>query len=99
MRTGPALRSTAHPCALAWRGLEGSYPNLFLEVDAAEIDDFVARFAAIPRREEYECLVGHYGVRRTQAAFWASADWFQARAAENEPLRSGIFDLNRYRNR
>jgi hypothetical protein len=37
-------------------------------------------------------------VRRTQAAFWASADWFQARAAENEPLRSGIFDLNRYRN-
>jgi hypothetical protein len=81
------------------RGLEGAYPNFFFEIDATEIDDFVARFAAIRDREDYERFVGLYGVRRTQAAFWASADWFQARAAENEPLRSGIFDLNRYRNR
>jgi hypothetical protein len=27
------------------------------------------------------------------------ADWYQAQALREEPLRAGILDLNRYRNR
>jgi hypothetical protein len=38
-------------------------------------------------------------VRRTNTGFWETADWFQAQSAREKPLLSGLFDLNRYRNR
>lgn len=81
------------------RRLEGSYPNFFFDLDIKEVDAFVARFESITTRGEYEKFVGLYGLRRTNTGFWAVSDWFQDWAMENEPLRAGIFDLNRYRNR
>ena len=79
--------------------LEGSYPNFFFDVDIAQIDDFTSRYLAIRDREDYEKFVGLYGVRRTSTDFWEIADWFQAQYAREKPVLSGLFDLNRYRNR
>ena len=81
------------------KGLTGSYPNFFFEIDINDVEAFVSRFESISNREEYEQFVGLYGVRRTNTEFWAISDWFHQSAMKHEPLRAGIFDLNRYRNR
>ena len=81
------------------KGMVGAYPNFFFEVAVDQLEAFVERFASIRTRDDYEQFVGLYGVRRTNTGFWSAADWFQARAARDAPLRAGIFDLNRYRNR
>ena len=81
------------------KGLTGSYPNFFFVIDNKDVDTFVKRVEAVRDRDDYERLVGLYGMRRTNTAFWATSDWFHAWLASNEPLRAGIFDLNRYRNR
>lgn len=81
------------------RGLEGSYPNFFLVVRPEELPDFTNRYAAISNRDDYERFVDIYGIRRTNLAFWETADWFQQKYAHDEPQLSGLFDLNRYANR
>jgi hypothetical protein len=64
-----------------------------------ELQDFTSRIMAVASRDDYERLVGIYGVRRTSDAFWETADWFQDYYAQQEPMLYGILDLNRYANR
>jgi hypothetical protein len=79
--------------------LEGSFPNFFFDVDIERIEDFTSRYIAIRDREDYEKFVALYGVRRTNTDFWEIADWFHDQYAREKPVLSGLFDLNRYRNR
>jgi len=79
--------------------LEGSYPNFFFSVALSELDDFTERCTAIRDHEDYEKFVDQYGVRRTNPEFWKLADWFQDELAQQKPVMSGLFDLNRYQNR
>jgi len=81
------------------RGIVGSYPNFFFHVTATEIDNFVDNLASIRSSADYEQVVARYGVRRTNTGFWQIADWFQDDYARQDPIESGILDLNRYRNR
>ncbi len=37
-----------------------------------------------------------YGINRSDERFWDTYDWFQQRLQEEEPVRGGLFDLNRY---
>ncbi len=79
--------------------LEGSYPNFFFSVALSEIEAFTRQCAAIRSRNDYKRFIDRYGVRRTDPKFWRLADWFQEEYARNKPVSSGLFDLNRYRNR
>jgi len=79
--------------------LEGSYPNIFFVVDLGDIEAFAERYLTIQDRDDYEQFVALYGVRRTSTGFWETADWFHAQYAREQPVLSGLFDLNRYRNR
>ena len=79
--------------------LEGAYPNFFYVVALDDIEDFVARYTSIKTGKEYEAFVSIYGQRRTSDNFWTHADWFKEQAAREQPIMSGIFDLNRYLNR
>jgi len=81
------------------KGLVGSYPNFFFEIDVNDVGAFVSRFESITSREGYEKFVGVYGIRRTNSRLWTTSDWFHQWSMKHEPLRAGIFDLNRYRNR
>ena len=36
------------------------------------------------------------GLNRADERLWESYDWFQQRFNEDEPVRGGLFDLNRY---
>ena len=82
------------------KGLEGSYPNFFysVDLDATEPLKDGDEIISIKNRQDYEKFVANYGIRRTSNTFWQTADWFQARAREEQPVLSGIYDLNRYRN-
>lgn len=88
-----------HDTLTVVEGIQGSYPNFFFVVEADELEDFTSRIMAVRTRDDYERLVGIYGVRRTSDAFWETADWFQDYYAKQEPLLYGILDLNRYANR
>jgi hypothetical protein len=81
------------------RWLEGSYPNFFYVVALEDIEAFVADYNAIENRQQYETFVAHYGQRRTSEDFWNHADWFKKQYAREQPILSGLFDLNRYENR
>ncbi|MHA2940405.1 fatty acid cis/trans isomerase [Vibrio sp. RC27] len=80
-------------------GLYGAYPNFFFEVDEAKVEEFVSSYTSIRTYLDYELFVHQYGVRRTNPNFWKTVDWFQAYNIKQNPIRAGIFDLNRYENR
>jgi len=82
---------------LPW--LEGSYPNFFYVVELDDVERFVGEYNAISNREHYESFIMRYGVRRTNEDFWEHADWFNSQHLLAEPVKAGIFDLNRYQNR
>lgn len=78
------------------KGFIGSYPNYFIDVHQSELPDFfdlLANFTGAP--EDIERL-RKYGVNRADSDFWQHYDWFQNRFNRNEPVTSGLFDLNRY---
>lgn len=81
------------------RWLEGVYPNFFYVVDLNDIEKFVEEYNALRNRREYEKFVARYGLRRTSEHFWMHADWFSQQYTRQQPILSGLFDLNRYQNR
>lgn len=78
--------------------LEGAYPNFFFEVDIDDIEHFTKGYAALTNREDYERFISIYGIRRTDTKFWEVADWTQDQYLREQPVKAGLFDLNRYRN-
>lgn len=77
-------------------GLIGSYPNYFVDVRAEDLPDFfdlLAHFTNSPADLE---RLAKYGINRSDDRFWETYDWFQQRFNEDEPVRGGLFDLNRY---
>jgi len=78
------------------RGLIGSYPNYFfdvLEKDLPDFFDLLEHFVGSPNDLQ---RLAKYGINRADDRFWDTYDWFQQRFNEDEPVRSGLFDLNRY---
>lgn len=82
---------------LPW--IEGTYPNFFYVVDLKDVQRFATEYAAIDSARDHERFVANFGVRRTNPEFWENADWFNAQALREQPLRGGILDFNRYLNR
>lgn len=77
-------------------GLIGSYPNYFVDVREEDLPDFfdlLANFKNSPRDRE---RIATYGINRSDDRLWDTYDWFQKRFLEDEPVRGGLFDLNRY---
>jgi len=89
-----------HDTMTVIKGLEGSYPNFFYVIDLAETEPFHegAQIISIQSPEDYQKLIATFGIRRTSNRFWETADWFQALERKNQPVLSGIYDLNRYVN-
>lgn len=80
-------------------GLIGSYPNYFVDVREEELPDFfdlLANFTGNARDRE---RVAKYGINRADQRLWETYDWFQKRFMEDNPVRGGLFDLNRYYHR
>ena len=59
----------------------------------SSLADMLERFDG---SDEYVAKLEKYGVNRADEGFWSSYDWFQARMTESDPVRAGLYDLNRY---
>jgi len=78
------------------RGSVGSYPNMFFDVSEEELPDFFDMLANFENNDIYIEKVKKYGISRSDKDFWKYFDWFQKRFYDDEPLHSGLYDLNRY---
>jgi hypothetical protein len=78
-------------------GYTGSYPNFAFDVPGGQIEEFAGALAAVDTEAEFTLLVDRWGVRRSSARFWQTFDWFNADARRRDPVESGLFDLNRYK--
>ena len=81
------------------RGVVGSYPAAFLELDEAEIPQLVSMLQTIETEEDYVALLDKFAVRRSSSDFWPFSDrvhqWYQ----QSQPIEFGLLDYNRFENR
>lgn len=77
-------------------GLIGSYPNYFFDVQEKDLPDFIDFLAHFDESPKNLARLAKYGVDRGDDRLWETYDWFQKRFNEEEPVKGGLFDLNRY---
>lgn len=79
-------------------GFYGSYPNYFLDIRQDDLPDFFDLLAHLDKMNpgEADRKIKKYGINRANKDFWQHYDWFQQRFNREQPIRSGLFDLNRY---
>ena len=77
-------------------GMIGSYPNLFFDIHQDDIPDFIRLIHSFDAGESSMARLAKYGINRSDDRFWETYDWFQKRFDEDEPVRGGLLDLNRY---
>lgn len=74
----------------------GSYPNYFFDVDLKDLNDFFDLIQHYDGSEMYKNKLLKYGINRSHPQFWEEFDWFQSHFIQQEPIESGLYDLNRY---
>jgi hypothetical protein len=77
-------------------GLIGSYPNYFVDLHEKDVPDFIDLLAHFDKSPRDLARLAKYGINRADDRLWGAYDWFQQRFNEDEPVRGGLFDLNRY---
>ena len=77
-------------------GLIGSYLNYFFDVREEDLPDFFDILAHFDKSPQAFERLAKYGVNRAEDRLWDTYDWFQKRFYEDDPVNSGLFDLNRY---
>lgn len=77
-------------------GMIGSYPNFFFDIHQDDIPDFIDLIHSFDASETSMKRLAKYGINRSDDRFWDTYDWFQKRFDEDEPVRGGLLDLNRY---
>jgi hypothetical protein len=78
------------------KGLIGSYPNYFFDVRQEDLPDFLDLLGHFEQNPKNLARLAKYGVNRADDRLWETYDWFQQRFNADEPVRGGLFDLNRY---
>ena len=73
------------------------YPVLAILIAKTLFVDF---FDLLMNMEEWDTesqkRFDKYGINRSNKKFWEYYDWFQNRFNREQPVHSGLFDLNRY---
>ena len=78
------------------KGSIGSYPNYFLVVEEEDVPDLFDVLENYDGSKAYSAKFDAYGINRSDPRFWETYDWFQQQLDEADPLRAGLYDLNRY---
>ena len=77
-------------------GFIGSYPNAFVVIPYQNLYDFFDIIKNFDGSDRYIKRFEKYYIRRSNKDFWQTYDWFQDRFNKENPIKSGLFDLNRY---
>ncbi len=82
-------------------GFHGSYPNYFIDISQDDLPVFFDLMVNLDTldKEERTARFNKFGINRANPKFWDYYDWFQNRFFEDDPVQSGLFDLNRYYHR
>ncbi len=80
------------------QGYHGSYPNYFIDILQDDLPDFFDLLSNLDKidMDEAQQRFNKYGINRANKDFWEHYDWFQQRFNQEQPVQSGLFDLNRY---
>jgi len=78
------------------KGYVGSYPNYFFDVRLEELPAFLTMLKEYDGSKQDVAALLRFGVNRAESTFWEKYDWFQQDFNMSDPLRAGLFDLNRY---
>ena len=81
-----------------FEGFYGSYPNLFIHLTEDRFSDFNKKLASVKSEEDWQAILEQYAIRRTNSHYWEYSDYFNNKWLNLQPLKAGIFDLNRYIN-
>ncbi len=79
-------------------GFHGSYPNYFIDIQQDDLSDFFNLLANLSTISDGEASkrFHKWAINRANKDFWEHYDWFQERFNKDQPVQSGLFDLNRY---
>jgi hypothetical protein len=77
-------------------GIAGAYPNAFFVVEAKALPAFAEAVRGLGSEADYAALLSQYGLRRSDARFWAHSDALHAAYRRSAPKEAGLFDYNRY---
>ena len=80
------------------KGLVGSYPNLFMQVQQQEIKQFVDQILSMKTQNDFSKLLDTFGIRRTDPKFWDHSDRIHKALYEDNPIEYGMLDYNRLEN-
>ena len=81
------------------RGVLGSYPEAFWQLNEKDLAKVVASAQHIQTEQDYQALLDMVGVRRTDPTFWRYSDRLNHAYFEAQPIESGWLDYNRLQNR
>ncbi|MDX2423022.1 MAG: fatty acid cis/trans isomerase [Amphritea sp.] len=74
----------------------GSYPNLILQMNLSEVDEFVTQFRHINSDHKFEQFIQRWAVGRMSPHFWEVFHSFKTYMQDTHPLEAGVYDMNRY---
>jgi hypothetical protein len=77
-------------------GSVGAYPNYFLVLDKSELPELIDLLQNFDESPGYKAKLDKFGINRMEPEFWPAYDWFQQQLNESDPVRAGLYDLNRY---
>ncbi|MCK7496203.1 MAG: fatty acid cis/trans isomerase [Comamonadaceae bacterium] len=92
-------RVPAEDQLLVMSGFVGAYPNAFYRVAAADLPQFARQVRGLHNESGYRALMTRYGIRRTDARFWAQSDALHEAYRAWAPREAGLFDYARFENR
>ena len=81
------------------RGFLGAYPNALYHVEESNLQDFVSALESLRSEEDYQALVSHFGVKRSDPDFWKHSDALRIAYQKASPIEAGLLDYNRLENR
>ena len=74
----------------------GSYPNAFAIIEFKDLAHFLELIKNYDGSEAESQELKRFFISRSDKKFWNYYDWFQKEYDKKEPLRGGLYDLNRY---
>jgi len=74
----------------------GSYPNIYVDINYKDLPDFFDLIKNYDESEKYNKKIEKYFISRSDKKFWEINDWFQEYLNKTQPIKAGLYDLNRY---
>ena len=80
-------------------GFLGAYPNALFKLKQEDLPAFSDAVAHLSSEADYATLMGRWGVRRTDPAFWAHSDLIYGQVEALDYADTGVLDYSRIDNR